>query len=194
MMLPTFLVNTIHQRFSTGKSAKMKQLLFIGNKLPSPSSSCSPRIADLDHLMILRSQPPAQSELGGGGPPRNVAKRALPPMPRKPSFTFRTWKKEQRSAQSVDLASKTFTEKNGPAFKQKNSIFYPSDVYLFVCVCAFDHHHVLPPLPPILRTGHCIFLTSSFFSHLEDAISMSRDQTVIAFGPWTTQDAAWRRS
>lgn len=64
-MLPTFLVKTIHQPFSTGKSAKMKQLLFIGNKLPSPSSSCSPRIANLDHLMILRSQPPAQSELGG---------------------------------------------------------------------------------------------------------------------------------
>lgn len=33
---------------------------------------------------------PSPVRTWGGGPPRNVAKRALPPMPRKPSFTFRT--------------------------------------------------------------------------------------------------------
>lgn len=134
---------------------------------------------------------PSPVRTWGGGPPRNVAKRALPPMPRKPSFTFRTWKKEQRSTQSVDLASKTFTEKNGPAFKRKHHFLPIRCIYL----CVFVPLTTITTTHPPISEWNCIFLTSSFFSrHLEDAISMSRDQTVIAFGPWTTQDAAWRRS
>ena len=132
-MLPTFLVKTIHQPFSTGKSAKMKQLLFIGNKLPSPSSSCSPRIANLDHLMILRSQPPAQSELGGVVPLEtlpNAPCHQCPGSHHSPSAP----EKRNKGPHSPWIWHQKLSRKKMVQLSKKNTIFYPLDMYLFVCV------------------------------------------------------------
>ena len=105
------------------KICKDEAVVVIGNKLPSPSSSCSPRIADLDHLMILRSQPPAQSELGGVVPLETLPNAPCHQCPGSHHSPSAPEKRNKGPHSPWIWHQKLSRKKNGPAFKKKTPLF-----------------------------------------------------------------------
>ena len=90
-MLPTFLVKNHPPTIFYRKICKDEAVVVHRQQASKPIQLLFPKDCGFGSSYDPQITAPSPVRTWGGrSRPRNVAKRALPPMPRKPSFTFRT--------------------------------------------------------------------------------------------------------